>query len=121
MRVFDSSALLAVLFRERGGIEAAALIDEDSWCGAGNWSEVAQKVRSLGADWATAGAALQSMGLEVEPVDQIDAERAAELWRAAPSLSLADRLCLALGERLGAEVVTADRAWAGRPGVTLIR
>jgi PIN domain nuclease of toxin-antitoxin system len=30
-------------------------------------------------------------------------------------LSLADRLCLALAERLSAEVLTADRAW-GRAG-----
>jgi len=31
---------------------------------------------------------------------------------ATGALSLGDRACLALGERLGLPVVTADRAWA---------
>ncbi len=33
------------------------------------------------------------------------------LWSADPGLSLGDRLCLALGQRLGEQVVTADRTW----------
>ncbi len=121
MTVFDSSALIALLQREPGADRVRSLAGEGDVCGAANWSEIAQKTRRAGADWAAAGAFLMTLGIDVEPVDQVDAERAAELWADAPMLSLADRLCLALGERLGEEVVTADRAWDGRPGVTVIR
>jgi PIN domain nuclease of toxin-antitoxin system len=47
----------------------------------------------------------------VEPVTQVDAELAATLWRVGSGLSLADRVCLATGERLDAVVHTADSAW----------
>lgn len=62
-----------------------------------------------------------SFNLTVEPVTIEDAERAAELWEPRSGHSLGVRLCLALAERRGAEVLTADQAWAGRAGVTLIR
>lgn len=51
----------------------------------------------------------------------VDAERAAALWRREDGLSLGDRLCLALGERMEQDVLTADAAWAGLPRVALIR
>lgn len=57
----------------------------------------------------------------VVDVTQADAEAAAELWQPGSGLSLADRLCIALGRRLKAEVLTADSAWSGMPGVTVIR
>ena len=121
MTVFDSSALLAYLFDEPGAGAGERLLDEDGWCGAANWAEVAQKSRARGLGWPTARALLQTLGLDVEPVDSIDAERAAELCGAVPGLSLAARLCLALGERLGESIVTADRAWEGLPDVVVIR
>lgn len=52
-----------------------------------------------------------------------DGRSAAALWRIGSPLSLADRLCLALGLRLGLPVVTADNALAdaaGGPEVILI-
>lgn len=52
---------------------------------------------------------------------EADAERAAERWGAAPSLSLADRLCLALADRLGAVALTSDSDWAHHASVELIR
>jgi ribonuclease VapC len=64
-----------------------------------------------GGDWELARALLQSYEVTVEPVSAQDAEQAARLWRKGAALSLADRLCLALGERLDADVLTADRAW----------
>lgn len=54
---------------------------------------------------------LASFGLAVEAVTNEDGERATELWRPGTVLSLGDRLCLALGARLGLEVVTADADW----------
>jgi ribonuclease VapC len=52
-----------------------------------------------------------SFGLQVTDVTEADAERAADLWKAGSRFSLADRLCLALGLRLSAPVVTTDAAW----------
>ena len=81
--------------------------------GAANWSEVAQKVRQHGRDWGRAKALLLAYDLEVTPVSVTDAEWAANRWRAGEGLSLADRLCLALGDRLDATVWTADSGWTG--------
>ncbi len=122
MSVLDSSALLAFLLAEPGGDRVqAALEDREGTCSAVVWSEVAQKVRFRGIGWRPVRSLLINFGITVEPVTIEDAEAAAELWRAGDGLSLADRLCLALGARLGATVLTADRAWAGREGVTVIR
>ena len=57
----------------------------------------------------------------MEPVLAVDAERAASMWCPGIGLSLADRLCLALGQRLGAEVWTADLAWGYAHGMKQIR
>lgn len=121
MTVFDASALLALLRGEPGGEQVRAAIVEGDVCSAANWSEVAQKVRAVGGDWPLHRAILGTLGIDVEPVTEADAEIAAELWRAGGGLSLADRLCLALGRRLDEPVITADQAWAGLPGVRLIR
>jgi len=43
------------------------------------------------------------------------------MWIQKPSLSLADKICLALGKSNGAAVLTADQQWADHPGVRLIR
>jgi ribonuclease VapC len=50
-----------------------------------------------------------------------DALVAARLWHPKTPLSLGDRLCLALGERMGVSVLTADRAWGSEGRVVQIR
>ena len=121
MRVLDASAVLAFLQGEAG----ADLVEQDlidgAVCGAANWSEVAQKVPRRSGDWSLARALLLSYDLAVAPVEMIDGERAASLWTEFPHLSLGDRLCLALAERLAAEAVTADRAWGSSPRIRQIR
>ena len=57
----------------------------------------------------------------MEPVTIADAERAAEISVHGSGLSLADRICIALGTRLGETVLTSDKAWAEHPGVELLR
>jgi PIN domain nuclease of toxin-antitoxin system len=59
---------------------------------------------------------LAAYAIDIEPVTVTDAEWAAQKWARGAGLSLADRLCLALGDRLEANVWTADRNWgtAGR-------
>lgn len=116
MTILDASAVLAFLQGEAGADAVEAELSRGV-IGAANWSEVAQKVRARGADWPLARTLLLSYQLEVAPVTDADAERAAELWRAGSGMSLADRLCLALADRLGRETLTADRAWSTAPGV----
>jgi ribonuclease VapC len=102
--------VLAWLQDESGTDQAEPMLMEGV-IGAANWSEVLQKARQHGAEAGLVARLLSSFGLRVVDVTQDDAERAAETWRVGSPLSLADRLCLALGLRLGLAVVTADAAW----------
>jgi ribonuclease VapC len=111
MSVLDASVLLAFAQGEEGAAQTQKLLEEGAVCGAANWSEVAQKVRAAGRDWDLVRALLVSYNLTVEAVIEADAEWSALRWRKGEGLSLADRLCLALGERLDAEVWTADTSW----------
>lgn len=121
MNLFDASALLAFLQNEPGAEAVERALEAGGCCGAANWSEVAQKIRAQGKDWALSRSLLLSYSLQVEPVTEADAERAAHRWRRGAGLSLADRLCLALGERLGAHVWTADAQWGTADGIRQIR
>jgi ribonuclease VapC len=121
VNLFDASAILAFLQEEDGSDVVEAAFEDDPRCSAVNWSEVAQKIRSHGGDWSVARALLFSYGVQVEPVQPADAERAAALWRAGSGLSLADRLCLATGSRLNAHVWTADSAWGRSERLSQIR
>ncbi|MFD1723098.1 PIN domain-containing protein [Amnibacterium endophyticum] len=122
MTVLDSSAVLTLLQGEPGAVEVERAL-EAGGCriGAANWSEVAQKVGRTPHAWPLARDLLLGYDLQVLEVTRSDAELAASLWVVGSGLSLADRLCLALGERLDYEVLTADRAWSGRAGVRLVR
>lgn len=121
MNVFDASALLAYLQGEPGVDVVRNQLEIGGACGAANWSEVAPKVRAAGADWALARSLLLSFDLRIQPVTEAGAEKAAELWRRGPGLSLGDRLCLALAARHGATAWSADVQWRELPGVSLIR
>jgi ribonuclease VapC len=121
--VVDASVVLAWLQEESGSDQAEALL-MGGVIGAANWSEVLRKSRQHGVDAELVARLLPSFGLDVADVTQQDAEQAAGIWRKAGGLSLAARLCLALGLRLGLRVATADRRWeslADRPELLLIR
>jgi PIN domain nuclease of toxin-antitoxin system len=118
--VYDSSALIAYLLDEPGGVMVGRRLDTGGAVGAANWSETMQKMATKNA-WAESRDVLLSFPIRIEAVDRADAEGAARLWRRGSGLSLADRLCLALGERLDSEVLTADQTWDGQPRVRLIR
>ena len=121
MTVLDASALLAFVADEEGAdVVEQALLDEPS-CSAVNWSEVAQKVLASDRDWELVRALLGSYEIRVEPVTVEDAEWAARRWRRGEGLSLADRLCLALAERIDADSLTADAAWGSTGRVRQIR
>jgi PIN domain nuclease of toxin-antitoxin system len=121
--VVDASLVLAWLQDEAGSDEAEPLLME-GLIGAANWSEVLQKARQHGVRAGVVARLLASFGLQVVDVTADDAQIAAELWRTGTSLSLGDRLCLALGLRLRLDVATADGALGGidgGPPVILIR
>jgi PIN domain nuclease of toxin-antitoxin system len=82
---------------------------------------VAQKVLAAGRDWDLVRSLLTTYPLAVDPVSVDDAEWAARRWRRGEGLSLADRLCLALAERLEATVLTADASWGASGRVRQVR
>jgi len=118
--VIDASVVLAWLQDEPGSDVAERHLVEGI-IGAANWSEVLQKARQHGAQPGLVSRLLTSFGLQVVDVTAEDAELAADLWVAGSKLSLADRLCLALGLRLDVKVVTTDAEWKSvRRGPRLI-
>jgi PIN domain nuclease of toxin-antitoxin system len=121
--VIDASVVLAWLQDEPGADDAEPMIMEGV-IGAANWSEVLQKSRQHGVAPELVARLLASFGLNVSDVTRADGEAAADLWSAHPPLSLGDRLCLALGIRLGVPVATMDGAWSGienGPTVVVLR
>lgn len=121
MSVLDSSAILAFVQDEDGADVVELALGDDPCCGAANWSEVAQKVLAANRDWDLVRALLMSYEVRIEPVSGIDAEWAARRWRRGDGLSLADRLCLALADRLDSEAFSADTSWGSGGRVHQIR
>jgi ribonuclease VapC len=123
--VLDSSAILAVIFNERGGDQVLPLLD-GGLLSAVNLAEVHTRLllRGVGADFAWRR--LMEFGCEICFFDDQQARVAAELIaRTRPyGLSLGDRACLALAIQRKAAVYTTDDAWKNiGPGiqVNLIR
>jgi PIN domain nuclease of toxin-antitoxin system len=114
--VVDSSATLAVAFEEAGAERVLAAL-RGAVISAVSWSETLQKAGAHGLDVQAVIGTLLGYGLTVVPFDARDAARAAELWIVTRTggLSLADRACIALGERLGRPVLTGDRSWLRFP------
>ncbi|MGH8889359.1 MAG: PIN domain-containing protein [Acidothermaceae bacterium] len=121
INLFDASALLCFLQGEKGADVVDRQLTKGGVCCAANWSEVAQKLLVRSQNWDLARGLLLSYGLIVEPVFDVDAERAAAMWRLGSGLSLADRLCLATARRLAATVWTADPAWGTSASVRQVR
>ena len=121
MNVFDASALLTFLKGEQGAVQIEEALGGGGACGAANWSEVAQKIRAHGRNWDLSRSLLMSYGVKVEAVTVADAEWAAHRWAPGEGLSLADRLCMALGDRLDADIWTADQAWGTSGRIRQVR
>lgn len=119
--VFDSSALLAFLFREPGGAAVGARISGGR-ISAVNAAEVISKLVDRGYRDEAALAVWSELALDVVDYDLEQAKQSGLLRRSTMSLglSLADRACLTLAARLGATAVTADRAWGRQDlGITV--
>lgn len=116
--VLDSSALLAHLHNERGADSVEQALIEGSFISTANLAEVLSKLAEAGDDPNDVMAGLQRQGLlqrlTIMPVTVEDAVAIALLHSKtkALGLSLGDRTCLALAQRLQLPVLTADHAWA---------
>lgn len=117
--VLDASALLAHLNDEEGADAVRAAMKRGAAISVVNWAEVLSKLAERGedADIAAAemrGAELIGPVISIEPLTEEDCIAIARLRPAtkAQGLSLADRACLVLAERLGVPAVTADGGWA---------
>ncbi len=110
--VLDASALLAFLQGEPGADLVQLVLDRSAMSTA-NWSEVCQRAIARELDLADLRDDVIGLGLELSPMTVDDAEGAAALWPVTrpAGLSLGDRACLALAQRLGVPALTADRAW----------
>jgi ribonuclease VapC len=98
---------------ERGGAQVEELVADGAAISTVNLSEVASKLLEAGMPLADMHDALDPLGLEAVDLDVDLAYRAGSLREATRpgGLSLADRMCLALAQRMGVPAITADRAW----------
>lgn len=116
MSVLDAAALLTYFFGERGAEEVEKRLPASA-IHAVNYAEVLSKLAERGVSPEDVEAQLEAVGLRQviridlgDPIDALNVARLRLLTRSA-GLSLGDRYCLALAQRLGQPAVTTDRAW----------
>jgi len=116
--VLDASALMAVLHDEDGASTVMEAIGEGAAISVANWAEVLSKLAEAGRNPEEASAELRRAegprrALTIEPMTAADCIMIARLRpiTRAQGLSLADRACLALAQRLRVPALTADREW----------
>jgi ribonuclease VapC len=112
--VLDASALLALVHGEPGADRVKAALPVAALSSA-NLAEVVSKLVERRMPPAEITELLQDLDLDLHPFDEALAFAAGFLRASTRNqrLSLGDRACLALARRLGASVLTADRAWQG--------
>jgi ribonuclease VapC len=111
--VLDASAVLALIQAEPGSARVQQAIEDGAYISAVNVTEVVTRQIDRGASESDARANVEDLEMQIVPFDEELAYRAARLRSTtrAVGLSLGDRACLALAERLGLSALTADRAW----------
>lgn len=117
--VLDASALLAWLQGETGADQVDEALKQGAVIHVVNWAEVLTRLASKGLPAAEVTRQLSERGilgqlLTMDPGTVGDAEVVADLFALTrgAGLSLGDRYCLALAQRLGVPALTADRQWA---------
>lgn len=117
--MLDASAVLAYVQGEPG----AAVVNEhlaNAVLGTANLAEALARMPG-DVERRMMTAILLAQGVRIEPVTEADAWTATRLHDENRALSLGDRLCLALAERLDVSVLTADKAWGDKGRVQQIR
>ncbi len=110
--VIDASALLALLNGERGADVVAEALPEGVISSV-NLSEVVAKLCDTGVPENVIPRILRPLGLEIESFDEEQAYQAGLLSTLTRSsgISLGDRACLSLAQKLGVPALTADKTW----------
>jgi ribonuclease VapC len=118
--VLDAPALLAFLREEPGADAVEGALEAGAAISAVNWAEVLSRTAEVGEEPDALAERLQREGslgdaLQVVSLDAADGPEIARLRLTTRErgLSLADRACLALAQRLALPALTTDRAWAG--------
>jgi ribonuclease VapC len=111
--VFDSSAVLALLFRETGH-EIVLARGSGGLMSDVSYSETLAKCLDRGVPLAATESALGLLQLTLVPFDSRHAVAAASLRPATRDIqaSFADRACLATAAIAKLPVLTADKDWA---------
>jgi len=111
--VLDASALLAVMFGERGAEEVLERLP-GAVIGAVNLAEVVAKLQERDVPDAEIDRDIAELDLPVIPFDAAQAMASGKLRARTRShgLSLGDRACLAVAAARGVPAITVDRGWA---------
>jgi ribonuclease VapC len=112
--VLDASAVLALVHHEAGAERVKAVLPLAA-LGSVNLAEVVAKLVERRIPPDAIADLLHDFDLDLHPFDEALAFETGALRASTRGrvLSLGDRACLALARRLGATVLTADRAWQG--------
>jgi ribonuclease VapC len=112
--VLDASALLSVVFEERGYERVLPLL-ESACVSTVNLAEVFTRIVRDRRPIEDVVARFDRFSVEWVAFSEGHAAQAAELWplTRGAGLSLGDRACLALAVERSLPVLTADRAWTG--------
>lgn len=111
--VLDASAILAIIFQERGAERLTDDIMDHSVIGTVNLAEVQSKLIKKGFDPEEAWESALSLVTAAEPYTSEQARIAGDLITKTEKygLSLGDRSCLALAIALKAPVYTTEQIW----------
>ena len=120
--VLDASAFIALLRREPG-MDVVRKHLANAVISAVNYSEVLKKIIERGGSCEPVDAYVRSASLEIVPFDAEQAVSSAKLYPLTKphGLSFADRVCLNLGIRLGAIVLTSEKSMAQTPVPAKVR
>ena len=116
--MLDASAVMVLLHNEEGSSAVVDAIADGAIISVVNWAEVLSNVAADGDDPQEVASRLSVDGDEVviwvEALTAADCIQVARLRpiTKAQGLSLADRACLVLAERLDVPALTTDREWA---------
>jgi len=111
--VLDASALIALVNDEAGAdVIGQAVTEDDATISTVNYSEALQKAARQNVAPEVVDAAIEGLGITVNPFSRLDARLTASFYRHRSGLSLADRVCLALARSLTSPVYAGDQLWA---------
>lgn len=114
--VLDASALLAYLYDESGASVVEEALARGAYMSALNWAEVLSKTAELGEDPEDLAVKLEQQGLLKQgliiwPLTAEDAVLMAKIDGSTYPLSMGDRACISLAQRLSLPLLTANKTW----------